>query len=104
VPNVVSADKVHPAGMPPAAAGKHHFVEEEKQVLRSDPQALLDYRKKLESSLTQLFPAFLRGSPVNEMFKQQMQQVIGAQLGDNEEMRSAFLPSWSPGCRRITVG
>ncbi|RMJ26920.1 monooxygenase [Aspergillus sp. HF37] len=36
VPNVVSADKVHPVGMPPAAAGKHHFVEE-KQVLRSNP-------------------------------------------------------------------
>jgi cation diffusion facilitator CzcD-associated flavoprotein CzcO len=106
IPNVLNVEPVHPAGKPAAAYGKHHYVAEELQLFRDDPQALLAYRKKLESSLIHLFPGFLRGSPLNEMLKQQMRQVVEVQLGgeENRELREAFLPTWSPGCRRITVG
>ncbi|KAL4775861.1 cyclohexanone monooxygenase [Aspergillus nidulans var. acristatus] len=104
IPNVLNVEPVHPAGKPAAAYGKHHYVAEELQLFRDDPQALLAYRKKLESSLIHLFPGFLRGSPLNEMLKQQMRQVVEVQLGgeENRELREAFLPTWSPGCRRIT--
>ncbi|KAF2136532.1 uncharacterized protein K452DRAFT_322360 [Aplosporella prunicola CBS 121167] len=102
IPNILNGEPAHPAGMTPAAAGKHRYVDEEKALFRADANQLLAYRKKLESSITVLFPAFIRGSPLNNMFRQQMREVVGAQLGDDEQLRKAFLPEWSPGCRRIT--
>ena len=89
----------------PAAAGKHQFTEEEKEKMRTDPDAFLKYRKEVDGAMQQRFPVFLRGSEPNINAKKRMAEMIRARIGPgHEDLKEKFIPKWSPGCRRITVG
>ncbi|RDW76197.1 hypothetical protein BP5796_07018 [Coleophoma crateriformis] len=103
IPNILDCEPVHPDGIKAAGAGKHHYVEKEIELFRTSPEALVQYRKKLESGLIALWPVFHRGSPTNTFFRQTMETITKARLGEaNERLRKFFIPDWSPGCRRIT--
>ena len=104
-PQVASDDqKVDPQGARPAPAGKHHYIDREKERFRTDPEFFLDYRKKLESSVTSSFPLFLRGSEANIAAKKAMKEMMLQRIGPGrEELKKQLIPEWSPGCRRLTV-
>lgn len=88
----------------PDAAGKHLYTEEEKQKLRSDPEALLKYRKEIDIALQKRFPIFLRGTIENKMAKAMMADAIRARIGPGrDDLKEMFIPEFSPGCRRLTV-
>jgi cation diffusion facilitator CzcD-associated flavoprotein CzcO len=92
-------------GEAPAPAGKHHYVEAEKERFRTDPEFFLDYRRKLEARLSASFPMFLRGSKLNNMVKSAFRESMLQKLGPgHEEFKEKFIPQWSPGCRRLTPG
>ena len=88
----------------PAAAGKHQFTEEEKEKLRTDPEAFLKYRKEVDGALQKTFSVFLRGSELNIAAKKGMAEMIHGRIGPgHEDLKEKFVPKWSPGCRRMTV-
>ncbi len=105
-PQIASdTQKIDPDSKEPAPAGKHHYIEAEKQRFRSDPDFHLQYRKKLESALTEMFPLFLRGTKSNIQAKEVMKASMLAKIGPgHDELKRNFIPSWSPGCRRLTPG
>lgn len=84
---------------------QYWYTEEDKQRFRDDPEYLLMYRKKLESAVNNLFDMFIAGSEVskgaNEMMRAEMNRRIGP---GHEELKKRLIPTWSPGCRRITPG
>ena len=88
----------------PGAAGKHKFTEEEKEKLRTDPDAFLKYRKEVDGALQKTFSVFLRGSELNIAAKKGMTELTHARIGEgHEDLKEMFVPKFSPGCRRMTV-
>ena len=51
------------------------------------------------------FPLFLRGTTHNVEGKKAMEKIMLERIGPgNEELKKKLIPSWSPGCRRLTPG
>ncbi|KAN0105870.1 FAD/NAD(P)-binding domain containing protein [Hyaloscypha variabilis] len=93
-----------PEAQDPAAAGLHKYTEKEKQRFREDPEYLLKYRKTIERGINLGFPAFIRGTEYNEKSRKGMQYYMLEKLSSNPKLRDFFVPSWSPGCRRLSPG
>lgn len=69
-----------------------------------DPAYFLSYRKSLEATLASNFPFFLRDSPLSQWASAALRENMLQKLGPgNKEMKEKLIPSWSPGCRRLTV-
>ncbi|KAF2117373.1 cyclohexanone monooxygenase [Lophiotrema nucula] len=84
---------------------QYYYTEEEKKRFREDPEHLLMYRQKLESSVNSLFDMFIRGSDVSQAAELTMREEMLRRIGPgHEELKAKLIPSWSPGCRRITPG
>lgn len=93
-----------PESMDPAAAGKHHYTEKEKQRFREDPQYLQEYRTRMEKSFAAGWDMFYRNSELNVKFKEFTQNSMRQRLGDRDDLKEKIIPNWSPGCRRLTPG
>ncbi|EXJ74764.1 uncharacterized protein A1O5_01459 [Cladophialophora psammophila CBS 110553] len=103
----VAADeqKIDENSQTPAAVGKHYYIEAEKEKFRTDPEFHLQYRKRLESALTEMFPMFLRGTKLNVQARESMRASMLAKIGPgHDDLKQRFIPQWSPGCRRLTPG
>lgn len=86
-------------------AAQYYYTEEEKQRFKDDPEHHLLYRKKLESSVNNLFDMFIAGSEVSKSAEEQMRQEMERRIGPgHDELKKRLIPSWPPGCRRITPG
>ena len=84
---------------------QYWYTEEDKQRFRDDPEYLLLYRKKLEGAVNSLFDMFISGSDVSKGAKELMQAEMNRRIGPgHEELKKRLIPTWSPGCRRITPG
>jgi cation diffusion facilitator CzcD-associated flavoprotein CzcO len=102
----VDNKEADPESMDPAdaAAGKHFYTAKEKQRFLEDPDYLHDYRTRLEKSMVGGWDMFYRGSELNVMFKELVQKSMRERLQGREDLQSQLIPSWSPGCRRLTPG
>ena len=88
----------------PDAAGKHLYTDEEKEKLRTDPDALLKYRKEIDTALQKIIPIFLRGTEESKMAIKRMTESIQTRIGPGrEDLKARFITKFSPGCRRLTV-
>ncbi len=86
-------------------AKQYWYTEVDKQRFRDDPEHLLLYRKKLESAVNNLFDMFISGSDVSKGAHEMMRAEMNRRIGPgHEELKERLIPSWSPGCRRITPG
>ncbi|KAF2207227.1 hypothetical protein CERZMDRAFT_115254 [Cercospora zeae-maydis SCOH1-5] len=94
-------DSMDPAN---AAAGKHYYTEKEKQRFRDDPAYLQDYRTRMEKSIVGGWDMFYRGSELNVKFREYVQHTMRQRLNGREDLQQKLIPSWSPGCRRLTPG
>ena len=91
-------------GEVPGPAGKHHYTRREIQHFQDDPVFHLEYRKNLETRMAKMFDLFLRGTETNNKAKLAMKESMLKRIGPgNEELKKRLIPSWSPGCRRLTV-
>lgn len=94
-----------PEAQDPAAAGKHHYTEKEKQRFREDREYHLRYRVGIERGIANGgWTMFERGSELNVFVKGAMQESMRQRLGDRDDLKERIIPSWSPGCRRLTPG
>lgn len=85
--------------------GQHFYSEEEKEKFRSDPEYHLEYRRNLEGTVNALFNVFINGSEESKGAKEVMKAEMLRRLGPgHEELKKRLIPSWPPGCRRITPG
>ncbi|KAK1088477.1 hypothetical protein LTR48_001548 [Friedmanniomyces endolithicus] len=100
----VTNKEADPAAMDPAAAGKHQYTEKEKQRFRDDPEYHLEYRKKVEGSIVGGWDMFNRGTDLNIQVRELMQNQMRDRLGNREDLKERIIPTWSPGCRRLTPG
>ncbi|KXS99265.1 hypothetical protein AC578_6211 [Pseudocercospora eumusae] len=100
----ITNTEADPDAQDPAAAGKHHYTEREKQKFREDPQYLQDYRTRMEKSFAAGWDMFYRGSALNVKFKEFVQSSMRERLGHREDLQAKLIPDWSPGCRRLTPG
>ena len=101
--NVTNTD-ADPDAQNPAAAGKHHYTEKEKQKFREDPEYLQAYRTRIEKGFASGWDMFYRGSELNLKFKEFTQGSMRERLGTREDLKDKLIPNWSPGCRRLTPG
>ena len=89
----------------PAPLGKHFYTEAEKEVFRTDPARFLQYRKAVDGVMQERFPIFLRHHPLHDMTTEMITQMIQSRVGPaREDIAQLFTPTFSPGCRRPTVG
>ncbi|KAK5731130.1 hypothetical protein LTR15_001068 [Elasticomyces elasticus] len=100
----ITNHEADPDAMDPAAAGKHQYTEKEKQRFRDDPDYHLEYRKKVEGSIVGGWDMFNRGTDLNVQVRQFMQNQMRDRLGDRDDLKERIIPTWSPGCRRLTPG
>jgi hypothetical protein len=84
---------------------QYFYSDEEKKAFRDDPEFHLEYRKKLESSVNNLFDMFLKDSETNRAAERLMKAEMLRRIGPgHEELKEKLIPCWPPGCRRITPG
>ena len=88
----------------PAPAGKHFYTDKEKEVMRTDPEKFLKYRKGVDSAMQASFPIFIRQSAFHDWAITMMTDTIKQRIGEGRpDLEKLFIPSFSPGCRRNTV-
>lgn len=81
------------------------FTHEEIERFRRDPEFHLNFRKKIEAEFNIMADMFIFGSPVQKQVQMEMIQEMETRLGPgNKELKSKLIPSWPPGCRRVTPG
>ncbi|KAK4494990.1 hypothetical protein PRZ48_014346 [Zasmidium cellare] len=100
----ITNTEADPEAMDPAAAGKHHYTEKEKQRFRDDPAYLTEYRRRMERSIMTGWDMFIRGTELNVKFKEYTQTQMKTRLGERDDLKERMIPTWSPGCRRLTPG
>ncbi|TKA76661.1 hypothetical protein B0A55_02597 [Friedmanniomyces simplex] len=100
----ITNKEADPDAMDPAAAGKHQYTEKEKQRFRDYPDYHLDYRKKVEGSIVGGWDMFNKGTDLNVRVREFMQNQMRDRLGDRDDLKEKIIPTWSPGCRRLTPG
>ncbi|KAI9873195.1 MAG: hypothetical protein M1823_007982, partial [Watsoniomyces obsoletus] len=72
---------------------------------RENPELLLTYRKELEAKFNNLFEVFIKGSEVSRQTEEYMRAEMCRRLGPGQdELKKRLIPSWPPGCRRLTPG
>lgn len=85
--------------------GQHLYTEEEKERFRTDQDYHLEYRRNLEGSVNNLFSMFINGSAENQAAQKSMKAEMLRRIGPgHEKLKESLIPSWPPGCRRITPG
>jgi cation diffusion facilitator CzcD-associated flavoprotein CzcO len=85
---------------------KSYSIPEEMRIrFQNDPKALLDFRLAVEEDGNDIHGVTMRGHPLQvdgkEIFKKHMESILG---DTHAEILDSILPSFSPGCRRLTPG
>lgn len=88
---------------PVQAQEQHIYTEEERKLYANDPEALLQYRKALETGFSGLWPVFIADSEIQKATAMGMTMMMKDKLR-NEGLESLVIPSWGVGCKRITPG
>ena len=79
------------------------FTQQELKVFNENPEALLAYRKRLDSEIQSMTKVTLRGELANKAATD-FTKNMSTKLAKKPEILSKILPSFTPGCRRITPG
>ncbi|CAK7219658.1 hypothetical protein SBRCBS47491_003921 [Sporothrix bragantina] len=86
-----------------ATESNFSFSPEELREFQEQPDRLLAYRKKLDSEIQSMTKVTLRGS-LSEEAAAHFTQSMTAKLAKKPQILQKILPSFAPGCRRITPG
>ena len=80
------------------------YSREEIKERQENPAAFLEYRKRVESSLNQLFDVFHAKSAKQKETLIKTTELMKKRLNYNEAIASKVIPTWGVGCRRLTPG
>ncbi|KAF8967752.1 hypothetical protein BDZ97DRAFT_1916690 [Flammula alnicola] len=83
-----------PAWVSPVQAQEQHvYDDEERRVFETDPEALLKYRKALETGFSGLWPVFIADSETQKATAAGMAMMMKDKLR-NEALEKLVIPSW----------
>ncbi|OJJ01771.1 hypothetical protein ASPVEDRAFT_192049 [Aspergillus versicolor CBS 583.65] len=91
-------DAAHPE------AGQYFYTPDEIQRLSSDPEYLLNYRKRIEYGINVGFAIFYKGMEPSRMAEQYMRAEMTRRLQNHPVLTKRLIPTWPVGCRRLTPG
>src|ERR1700744_2241181 len=78
---------------------QYWYTEEERKQFREDPQALFEYRYKLESGFNSRFDMFIAESETSKMVEKVIRDEMHRRIGPgHEELKEKLIPKWAPGC------
>ncbi|KAF7554982.1 hypothetical protein G7Z17_g2508 [Cylindrodendrum hubeiense] len=81
------------------------FSEELKQRFRADPDYHLRFRKRIEAEVNWMADIFTVGTDMQKEVQETMTEQMKRRIGEeNAELAEKLIPSWPPGCRRLTPG
>ncbi|KAJ5696786.1 hypothetical protein N7536_007198 [Penicillium majusculum] len=80
------------------------YSEEEKAKFRDDPQAFLEYRKRVDCSVNTVYRLMLSGSEHNQMLFDAISGLMRQRLSDNPDLIDKLIPKFEIGCRRLNPG
>ncbi|OGM45371.1 flavin-binding monooxygenase [Aspergillus bombycis] len=86
-----------------AEGANFKFTPEEIKEFKENPDALLAYRKRLETEVQSMTKYLLRGE-LAEKAADDFKEHMAMKLVRKPEILDKILPSFAPGCRRITPG
>ncbi|OCK82817.1 cyclohexanone monooxygenase [Lepidopterella palustris CBS 459.81] len=99
-----SRKAAEPSAKQPEGA-QYYFTEAEKRRFREDPEYHLQYRKGLEQEVNSVFSVFIAGSDYSKGAEEAMRAEMIRRIGPgHEDLAERLIPTWPPGCRRITPG
>lgn len=78
---------------------QYYYKPHEIQKFESDPEFLLDYRKKIEFSINAGFAIFYKDTEASVMAEKYMRGDMVRRLQNHPELTKRLIPSWPPGCR-----
>ncbi|KAF9485455.1 FAD/NAD(P)-binding domain-containing protein [Pholiota conissans] len=88
---------------PVRALESRMYTEEERAKFANDPQALLNYRKELETGTNEIYPLFISDSAAQKATFESMSAIMKEKL-QREDLENLVIPTWPVGCRRLTPG
>ncbi|KAL3422860.1 cyclohexanone 1,2-monooxygenase [Phlyctema vagabunda] len=80
------------------------YTQEQKLLLRNNPEKMLELRKDLENSVNRIYWAMIRGSPANKGLAAFIRQNMAIRLKNDPHLAAYITPAFNPGCRRLTPG
>ncbi|KAL4890667.1 hypothetical protein BDV59DRAFT_204147 [Aspergillus ambiguus] len=84
---------------------QYTFTEEDKKRFREDPDFHLTFRKSIEAEVNGLFGMYRQGSELSNIFRDVITKEMHRRMGPgHEELKKFIIPTWAPGCRRISPG
>ncbi|KAH7377421.1 cyclohexanone monooxygenase [Cadophora sp. MPI-SDFR-AT-0126] len=83
---------------------QYFYKKHEIKKLREDPEFLLQYRKQIEYGINLGFAIFYKGSEASKMAQKYMENEMAKRLQYHPELTKRLIPTWAPGCRRLTPG
>ena len=87
------------------SGAQYLYTDEERRRFKDNPDELLSYRKKLELQFTSTFDVFIAGSKASQDAQKFMREEMYRRIGPgHEKLKESLIPSWAPGCRRMTPG
>jgi cation diffusion facilitator CzcD-associated flavoprotein CzcO len=85
--------------------GNFFYTEKQKKMLREDPKIYLEYRKMIESEISDRFRFILRNSPEAATAREYSINEMKQRLNGDQRLIDALVPKdFSVGCRRPTPG
>ncbi|KAF2498224.1 putative flavoprotein [Lophium mytilinum] len=80
------------------------YTEEQKKQFREDPKALFEHGKELEASVNNFFFGMYRDHPAAQGLTAIVKSQMAERMKNQPELASKMIPTWLPGCRRLTPG
>ncbi|KAF3006882.1 hypothetical protein E8E13_010976 [Curvularia kusanoi] len=80
------------------------FTDEDYNKYMSDPEKYHAFRKLIETEGNAMHPFSLKGSEMSEFARDAFTQLMRSRLAKKPELADFLLPSFAPGCRRLTPG
>jgi len=84
---------------------QYEFTAEDKRKFKEDPKFHLNFRKGIEAEINGLFGMYRQGSELSDQFRKVITDEMNRRMGpDHQELKDFIIPTWAPGCRRISPG
>ncbi|KAH8170329.1 flavin-binding monooxygenase-like domain-containing protein [Sarocladium implicatum] len=78
--------------------------EEQRELFKRDPDAYLKFRKEFEAAYYRGFNGWIKGHESVSRLREDYVNHMSKGLSKKPELISAFIPDFSPACRRLTPG
>lgn len=80
------------------------FTKEKQEFFANDPEGYLKMRKVIEDGGNLIHDSTLRGTDMQKQLVSEFSAAMREKLAKKPELMNAIIPTFAPGCRRLTPG